>query len=228
MPARWRRYERTAGNMELYDAQHPRARLSDLPRAAGWNQTLILERLSPLSILLIFGGLPATGKTAISRELAGQIGAVHLRVDSIEEAMRSCGPINPPLDEAGYRVAYAIAEDNLRIGRTVIADSVNPLTVTRDSWIQVASRAGVRAVEIEVLCTDAQEHRRRVEMRKTDVPGLKLPSWREVLSREYHPWNRDHIVIDTVGVSVEETVAKLRGLLPLERSSRPETKCQPD
>ena len=31
---------------------------------------------------------------------------------------------------AGYRVAYAIAEENLRLGRTVIADSVNPIKLS--------------------------------------------------------------------------------------------------
>jgi len=31
----------------------------------------------------------------------------------------------------GYEVAYAIAEDNLRLGRTVIADSVYPAEGTR-------------------------------------------------------------------------------------------------
>jgi predicted kinase len=31
------------------------------------------------------------------------------------------------------------AESNLLIGRTVVADSVNPLAVTRDAWRQVAA-----------------------------------------------------------------------------------------
>jgi predicted kinase len=86
-------------------------------------------------VLIIFGGLPGTGKTTIARELARQIGAIHLRIDSIEQAIRDCSPDAVGLDEAGYRVAYAIAEDNLRVGRTVVADSVNPLQITRDAWL---------------------------------------------------------------------------------------------
>ena len=85
-------------------------------------------------MLIILGGLPGVGKTAIAVELARLTGAVHLRIDSIEQAIRSSGKVNRPLDDAGYRVAYAVAEDNLRIGRTVIADSVNPLRVTREAW----------------------------------------------------------------------------------------------
>ena len=66
------------------------------------------------------------GKTAIAVELARHIGALHLRIDSIGQAIRASGVVGEPIDDVGYRVAYALAHDNLRIGRTVIADSVNP------------------------------------------------------------------------------------------------------
>jgi len=164
-------------------------------------------------MLIIFGGLPGVGKTAIARELARHIGAVHLRIDSMEQAILAAGVVSQPLNDAGYRVAYAVAEDNLRIGRTVIADSVNPLQVTRDAWVEVAHRAQVRALEIEVKCSDVNEHRRRVETRITDIPGLKLPAWEAVVSREYHPWHREHLVIETAARTVERNVNVLREML---------------
>src|SRR5260370_38448155 len=141
-------------------------------------------------MLIIFGGLPGVGKTAIAAELARLIGAVHLRIDSIEQAIRASGVVSQTLDDAGYRVAYAVAEDNLRIGRTVIADSVNPLHLTREAWIGVANRVQVRAIEIEVKCSDVSEHRRRVETRTTDIPGLNLPTWDEVAGVAHHPCDR--------------------------------------
>src|SRR4051812_11836752 len=123
-------------------------------------------------MLIIIGGLPGAGKTTIARELARQIAATHIRIDSIEQAIRDSGLLNQPINDAGYRVGYAVAEDNLRVGRTVIADSVNPLAVTRHAWLAVANRAQVSAIEIEITCSDATEHRQRVEKRVSDIAGL--------------------------------------------------------
>jgi predicted kinase len=164
-------------------------------------------------MLIIFGGLPGVGKTAIAGHLARLIGAVYLRIDSIEQAIRASDVVSQPLNDAGYRVAYAVAEDNLRNGRTVIADSVNPLQVTREAWVGVANRVQVRAVEIEITCSDVHEHRRRVETRIADISGLELPTWEEVAGREYHPWDREHLVIDTAGRTVEQNVEAIRELL---------------
>jgi predicted kinase len=164
-------------------------------------------------MLIVFGGLPGVGKTTIARELAHRIDAVYLRIDSIEQAVLDAQNYRLPLDDAGYRVAYAVAEDNLWIGRTVIADSVNPLKLTRDTWLEVARRAQVPAIEIEVLCSDVKEHRRRVESRLADIPGLDLPTWDDVAGREYHAWDREHVAIDTAGRTVEECVGMVRELL---------------
>ncbi len=158
-------------------------------------------------MLLILGGLPAVGKTAIATGLARGIKAVHLRIDSIEQALRNARvTISGP---EGYVVAYAIAEDNLRLGHTVIADSVNPVEVTRAAWRKVAHRAGQRCIEIEIVCSDQAEHRRRVESRKADIAGHQLPTWQQVCAREYEPWPAS-IVIDTAGQHIKASVSALR------------------
>lgn len=154
------------------------------------------------------------GKTSVAAGLARLIGAAHLRIDSIEQAIRSSGVFSQPLNDAGYRVAYAVAEDNLRLDLTVIADSVNPLELTRDAWLSVAQRARAKAIEIEVKCSDPDEHRRRVETRIADIPGFTLPTWQEVVDREYHPWDRDHLVIDTASRTVEQSIEAIRQHLP--------------
>lgn len=166
-------------------------------------------------MLIVFSGLPGAGKSTIARLLAERLKATYLRIDTIEQALRVCGTLPAGVLTEGYAVAYRVAEDNLRAGGTVIADSVNPLAITRDAWVAVAARAAVPVVEVEVICTDSEEHRRRVEGRAGDVPGLTLPTWEAVKRRDYEQWNRPHVVLDTALRSVEQSVAELLRTLNL-------------
>lgn len=164
-------------------------------------------------MLIVIGGLPGTGKTTLARLLAARIGAVHVRVDTIEQAIVRSGLARHPVGPAGYVVGYALAEEHLRQGLTVIAESVNPLAVTRDAWCEAADRAGALVREVELVCTDPSEHRHRVTARSVDIPDLPLPDWQQVLDRDYEPWNRDHIVLDTARQEPRDSLAALLGLL---------------
>ena len=165
------------------------------------------------SMLIVIGGLPGSGKTSLAIRLTRLLDAVHLRIDTIEQAIRSSSMAADDVGSAGYLVAYALAEDNLRLGRIVVADAVNPLSSIRAAWRAVARRAAVTLFEVELICSDAIEHRRRVESRRPDIAGLKLPTWDEVTTREYAPWNGDHVMIDTARRPLDESVTELHALL---------------
>lgn len=156
--------------------------------------------------LIVFAGLPASGKSTIARELARRTGAFWLRVDSMDQAIWASGTAPADLRDWTYRAAQAAAEDNLRLGRDVIGDCVNDLASTRRGWQEVGSRSGAQVTWIEVVCSDLGEHRRRVEERVSDVPGLRLPGWEAVIGREYQPWEQPRLVIDTAGRGVGECV----------------------
>lgn len=160
-------------------------------------------------MLIVIGGLPGTGKTTLARLLAARIEAVHLRVDTIEQAIVRSGMAQHPVGPAGYVIGYALAEEHLRQGLTVIAESVNPLAVTRNSWQNVGTRAAAPVIEVEVVCSDPDEHRDRVGTRSIDIPDLPLPNWQQVLERDYEPWDREHVVIDTAGQDPKESFALL-------------------
>lgn len=160
-------------------------------------------------MLIVIGGLPGTGKTTLARLLAARISAVHLRIDTIEQAIVRSGLAQHPVGPAGYVIGYAQAGEHLRQGITVIAESVNPLAITRDSWRSVGSQTAVPVVEVEVVCSDPDEHRNRVTTRSIDIPDLPLPDWQQVLNHDYEPWNREHIVIDTAGQDPQQSLALL-------------------
>ena len=167
-------------------------------------------------MLYIFGGLPATGKTELSRYLAHELCATYLRIDSIEQQLRNSG-YRDLYDEA-YQIAFAFASDNLKSGKVVVADSTNPVAESRTGWINAAEEAGSAFLEIEIICSDIAEHRQRVEGRETDIPGLRLPDWNSVISREYEQWQSADLVIDTAGKSPEQSKQQLIHLINRDTS----------
>lgn len=162
-------------------------------------------------MLYVFGGLPGTGKSTLSVALAKSLDAVYLRLDTIEQSIkistgRDVGP-------EGYEVAYALAADNLVLGVDVVANSVNPLEVTRRAWRKTALDLNCAFIELEIVCSDTEEHRCRVENRKATVHGLKLPTWQQVLERDYVDWTGDRIVIDTAGETTDQSIWKMHSVL---------------
>lgn len=95
----------------------------------------------------------------------------------------------------------------------MVIDAVNPIPLNRAMWTSLGERTGARCVTIEVVCSDPLAHRERVEGRRTDVPGLVLPTWAQVMARDYRPWDDVHHVVDTAGrdpqACVDELIARV-------------------
>lgn len=153
------------------------------------------------------------GKSSIAKELARRTGAVWLRIDAMDQAIWNSGTAPKDLRDWTYRAAQAVAADNLALGHDVIADCVNDCPAARKGWDLAARRVGADVTWLEIVCDDRAEHRRRVETRTGDVPGLKLPDWDKVSGRDYHPMDRDHARIDTSGRTVEACVEEALALL---------------
>ena len=73
----------------------------------------------------------------------------------------------------------------------------------------LARDAQARCINIEVICSDEREHRRRIETRSSSIAGLVLPTWEAVLRREHDAWTRERMVIDTARKTENECFEEL-------------------
>jgi len=170
-----------------------------------------------MALLVVFGGLPGTGKTSVSRAVADALGATFLRLDSVEVAMQR-GGIDLRDAPVGYAVAHAIAVDQLRAGRPVVVDAVNPVAIARAGWQQTAASCDAELRLVRVVLPDEAEHRRRVETRVADIEAHVLPTWPEVTAARHDPWVEPHLELDN---SSSLAVAVATVLAWLESTSEP-------
>lgn len=162
-----------------------------------------------MTILVALSGLPGVGKTTLAKELAAQVKAVHLRVDSVESALKNSVLQIDPAEDAGYLAIASVAVDNLLLGFDVIADTVNPIEITRNLWARTADSGSAHLLNVEVVCSDQVLHRYRVEARESDIQGLVVPDWQKVSDRKFDPWKEDRLVVDTSIDEVKECASKV-------------------
>lgn len=149
--------------------------------------------------LIVTEGLLGSGRGSLAQSLANGLGAPVLAVDPIEAAMwRSQFPAHVT-GIAAYEVAAAMAEENLRLGLTVIVDAVNPVEAARATWVRLAERQMSSLVFVECYCSDADLHRKRIENRVRGIAGMPEITWERVEERRagYGPWSMERVRLDT-------------------------------
>jgi predicted kinase len=99
--------------------------------------------------LIVMAGLPGSGKSSVAEALGQLLDRAVLSVDPIEAAMWRSGIPQSMTGIAAYHVAEAIAEENLRLGLSVIIDAVNPVDAARDGWVGLAARREVGMMFVE-------------------------------------------------------------------------------
>lgn len=162
-------------------------------------------------MLIVISGLPGTGKSTLAAELTVRLGAVHLSVDPIEDALLGAGlPRSWETGVAAYEAARVIAEQNLAHAALVLVDAVNDSEPARQTWRTAAAHAGVEVVFV-LLALDGAEHRRRLGGRRRNLALMPEPSWEDVVARAAacEPWTEGTCLRIDAGRPVDEVAREL-------------------
>jgi predicted kinase len=142
-------------------------------------------------VLIVISGLPGTGKSAVARATADRIGAVHLSIDPVENAMLGAGAERGwTTGVAAYEAVRVMAQDNLARGLIVVIDAVNDSEAARDTWRRASTESTAPVHFFLLRLDDLAEHQRRLEGRERAMEYLNEPSWSSVRDRAaaYEPW----------------------------------------
>jgi predicted kinase len=163
--------------------------------------------------LLQLAGAPATGKSLLAAEIVKHRPAVIVNSDVVKSTMLDAGVEWKLAGPTAYQVLFALADDLLGQGYSVIVDSPSHYSYIPESGERTGRAHGCRYRFIELVCPDldelarrfAQRTPRRSQMRGVDQGPAGAP---ENFSRAKrvgaHQWQTHgpeggHMVLDTTG-----------------------------
>ncbi len=158
--------------------------------------------------LIVFKGMPGSGKSSLARAFSRDQGWPLIDKDDIKDI------IDGKADDAGrlaYDAMFNIARRQLLLGLSVICDS--PLTFgglyqqARD----LAAETGAKLAIIECYCGDEQIWRERINARKAmHLPAHHQTDWdalqayrRAIADEINYPISDRHLVLDTTAPLAE-------------------------
>jgi predicted kinase len=160
-------------------------------------------------VLVAMAGLPGTGKSTIAEIMGNRLGAPIISVDPIESAILRAGiDADQPTGLAAYLVAETMAEQVLVWGRSVIVDAVNAVEPARLQWRDLAARMGVELRFVEVVCSDQDVHRDRLEKRVRNLPHVEEVTWFAVEQslEDYQEWSGATALLPRVTVDSVQSI----------------------
>lgn len=134
--------------------------------------------------LVVFTGLPGTGKSTLAAHAAGPLVAPVLGWDWVMAALRPYPGIQealgrmdfPTYVSVGWSVMWNLCIAQLRLGRSVVLDAV-----ARDAQLEqtraVAATHGAGCLVVLATCSDEEIHRSRLEGRRREIPGWHELDW---------------------------------------------------
>jgi adenylylsulfate kinase len=179
-------------------------------------------------MLVVFAGLPGTGKSTLARALAAELHGIVLDKDLIRAALFPPEAIEFSTRQDDFCVAimlqvarYLFERDPARV---VILDG-RPYTrqyqVEQIAAFCRETGCGLRLIECICAPEIAEERLRRAAAAKTHIAGNRDPALYQTMRAQAEPIRLPHLVVDT-GDPLEACLTRCRSYLAAENPERNE------
>lgn len=171
-------------------------------------------------LLIITSGLPGSGKSTIAEGVAKKLSLPIFSVDPIESSIIKAG-IEKSFETglAAYLVAETLANEQLKLGNSVVVDAVNAEEEAKDVWRRLASKHGLDLTILDVFVSDQALHRKRLEARVRNLHGFEEITWERVQERQkaFTPWKEPTLRLDSsddLQANIKKAVEHIRTKQP--------------
>ena len=152
--------------------------------------------------LIVFSGLPGTGKSTLAEAAGRQLRVPVFAADWLLGSLTPFGGYH--LDEllkTGAELLTTLAFRQLELGQSAILDFPAEDLASRTRWRSLADAAGAEFRVVVCACSDRELHGARLERRERGIPGWhEGGNWANVERRlaEFPPWTGEVLTIDAV------------------------------
>ncbi len=166
--------------------------------------------------LIVFSGLPGTGKSALAEAVGRELGTPVFAKDWLEATLLRSKVVpaetEKQLGSVGYELLTVLAECQLGLDQSVILDSVASTESIRNTWRDLGKKYNADWRVIECVCSDIALHRERLEKRQRHIPGWHELKWSEVefVRSYYAPWDEERLILDSIRSVEKNTLAALK------------------
>lgn len=163
--------------------------------------------------LILFAGMPGSGKTTLARMVAQHLGLPIFSKDRVQRVLRDHHLAAENTGD-GYYIILDMADEQLSLGVSVVLDATFPLDHFRMVASETAARHQARLCAFYCYCSDDAVWRERMEGRVQYVPGWKPVGWEDVLRMRqyYQPWDDNAVLIDSLRGSEDNFAGVLEAI----------------